>query len=100
MSDTLTFKCENGTFVIDNIREFRNYSNNPIRQCNITVTNQDTTIDEIEKILTNPKDINDFDIVNSNTGVTNHFEGYSLNNINKTISGNTISIEISFMKGN
>ena len=96
----IKFVCDNGSFEIQSSREARNYNNNKvIRSLEVTVSNQNTTIDEIEKIITSPM-ISSFSIVNDNTGlILNTFEGYNLNNISRMTQGSNIMIIINFMKG-
>lgn len=97
----LKLNCNNGSFEIDHIRESRNFSDGrKLKFVDITVSNQDITMDEIEAILTEPV-ITGFEIINEKTGlVIGQFEGYTLNNISKDSHGNTINIVINFMKGN
>ena len=96
----IKFVCDNGSFEIQSSREARNYNNSKvIKSLEIMVSSQDTTIDEIEKIITSPM-ISSFSIVNDNTGlILNTFEGYNLNNISRMTQGSNIVIMINFMKG-
>ena len=96
----IKFVCDNGSFEIQSSREASNYNNGKaIKSLEIMVSNQDITIDEIEKIITSPM-ISSFSIVNDNTGlILNTFEGYNLNNISRMTQGNNIMIMINFMKG-
>ena len=96
----IKFVCDNGSFEIQSSREARNYNNSKvIKSLEIMVSNQDITIDEIEKIITNPM-ISSFSIVNDNTGlILNTFEGYNLSNISRMTQGSNIVIIINFMKG-
>ena len=96
----IKFVCDNGSFEIQSSREARNYNNSKvIKSLEIMVSNQDITIDEIEKIITSPM-ISSFSIVNDNTGlILNTFEGYNLNNISRMTQGSNIMIIINFMKG-
>lgn len=96
----IKFVCDNGSFEIQSSREARNYNNSKvIKSLEIMVSSQDITIDEIEKIITNPI-ISSFSIVNDNTGlILNTFEGYNLSNISRMTQGSDIMIMINFMKG-
>lgn len=96
----IKFVCDNGSFEIQSSREARNYNNSKvIKSLEIMVSNQDITIDEIEKIITSPM-ISSFSIVNDNTGlILNTFEGYNLSNISRMTQGSNIVIMINFMKG-
>lgn len=96
----IKFVCDNGSFEIQSSREARNYNNSKvIKSLEIMVSSQDTTIDEIEKIITSPM-ISSFSIVNDNTGlILNTFEGYNLSNISRMTQGSNIMIMINFMKG-
>ena len=96
----IKFVCDNGSFEIQSSREARNYNNGKvIKSLEIIVSNQDITIDEIEKIITSPM-ISSFSIVNDNTGlILNTFEGYNLSNISRMTQGSNIMIIINFMKG-
>ena len=96
----IKFVCDNGSFEIQSSREARNYNNSKvIKSLEITVSSQDTTIDEIEKIITSPM-ISSFSIVNDNTGlILNTFEGYNLSSISRMTQGSDIMIMINFMKG-
>lgn len=97
----LKLNCKNGSFEIDHIRESRNFSDGKkLKFIDITVSNQDITMDEIETTLTEPI-ITDFEIMNEKNGlIIGQFEGYTLNNISKDSHGNIINIIINFMKGN
>lgn len=96
----IKFVCDNGSFEIQSSREARNYNNSKvIKSLEIMVSSQDTTIDEIEKIITSPM-ISSFSIVNDNTGlILNTFEGYNLSSISRMTQGSNIVIIINFMKG-
>lgn len=102
MNNAITFSCKNGTFSIDSLREFRDYSTpNSPKQINIKVTDQSVSMDEIESILLDSSSpIDKFDIINPNTNTTTSFENYELTNISRNIFGKTADIDISLAKGN
>lgn len=97
----LKLKCQNGTLDVTSIKESRNFNGGTrVKIVDVTIDGQDTSLDDIEKVFTEPELITDFAIQNEKTGVTvGTFKGYSINNITRDTQSDRSSIFVNFMKG-
>lgn len=98
----LKLECKNGTLDITSIKESRNFNGGTrVKVVDVSIDGQNTGLDEVETVLTEPELTTDFVVRNEKTGVTvGLFEGYSINNITRDTQSDRSSIFVSFMKGN
>lgn len=90
-------KCVNGSFSVENLREFiRVESGKIINSIDIYSNSQDNSFDDIVRILTETE-VTEFEIISEQGEVLDSFSNVKLNSINKDI-GSHVSVNINFSK--
>lgn len=96
----LNLECKNGSLEILSVRETRNFNNGiRMKMVDITIDGKNTTLDNVEDVLTTPEVVTDFTITNHKTSVVmGKFEGYTLSNLSRDAQGDRVTNMVSFMK--